>query len=298
MAAVTLQEPVAGLGRAALEDQRAFLLSSLADLDAEWDAGDIAEDDYLALKDDYTARAAAVLRALDRLDGRPAAGAGPVAPSGRRSPARPRPGPRRAALAGAGRRCAHARGGGGGRGARHPHLGRAPPRRRRQRRSRPVGGHAVRPGVQRRPAGQGARRPQALRRRPGEGPPERAGPQLPAAGCSAGRATRSWWAARCRRSTKRCRSTPPSPTPTPSGASCSCATSARARPCASSAPTWPSRPRARRRPLRWRPPSRKPNGRPPATSRRAPDWPPPPTPPPSSVPRPVHRHPLIERSSA
>src|SRR4051794_18690615 len=43
---------------AALEEQRDFLLGSLRDLDAEHDAGDVDEADYLALKDDYTARAA------------------------------------------------------------------------------------------------------------------------------------------------------------------------------------------------------------------------------------------------
>jgi tetratricopeptide (TPR) repeat protein len=72
------------LSREELEEQRAFLLVSLADLDAEWDAGDIAEADYAALKDDYTARAAAVLRALDRLDGRPAGGRSPSQPPARK----------------------------------------------------------------------------------------------------------------------------------------------------------------------------------------------------------------------
>jgi tetratricopeptide (TPR) repeat protein len=43
-------------------DQREFLLRSLEDLEREHDAGDLAEVDYVALKDDYTARAAAVLR--------------------------------------------------------------------------------------------------------------------------------------------------------------------------------------------------------------------------------------------
>jgi tetratricopeptide (TPR) repeat protein len=50
---------------AALEEQRDFLLASLDDLERERDAGDIDEADYQALHDDYTARAAAVLRALD-----------------------------------------------------------------------------------------------------------------------------------------------------------------------------------------------------------------------------------------
>jgi tetratricopeptide (TPR) repeat protein len=50
---------------AALEEQRAFLLASLRDLDAEHDAGDVDDADYDALKDDYTARAAAVIRAIE-----------------------------------------------------------------------------------------------------------------------------------------------------------------------------------------------------------------------------------------
>ena len=44
-------------------DQREFLLRSLEDLEREHDAGDLDDADYAALKDDYTARAAAVLRA-------------------------------------------------------------------------------------------------------------------------------------------------------------------------------------------------------------------------------------------
>ena len=48
-----------------LVEERDFLLRSLRDLDAERAAGDIEEADYHALKDEYTARAAAVLRALD-----------------------------------------------------------------------------------------------------------------------------------------------------------------------------------------------------------------------------------------
>jgi tetratricopeptide (TPR) repeat protein len=50
---------------AALEEQRDFLFASLDDLERERAAGDMDEEDYQALKDDYTARAAAVLRALD-----------------------------------------------------------------------------------------------------------------------------------------------------------------------------------------------------------------------------------------
>ena len=60
-----------------LADQRDFLLRSLADLEAERAAGDVTEADYQALKDDYTARAAAVLRAMEgervRPAGRPSA---------------------------------------------------------------------------------------------------------------------------------------------------------------------------------------------------------------------------------
>ena len=48
-----------------LEEQRSFLLQSLKDLDREHEAGDIDEGDYRTLKDDYTARAAGVLHAID-----------------------------------------------------------------------------------------------------------------------------------------------------------------------------------------------------------------------------------------
>jgi len=50
---------------AALEEERDFLLRSLEDLEREHDAGDVDDTDYAELKDDYTARAAAVLRAID-----------------------------------------------------------------------------------------------------------------------------------------------------------------------------------------------------------------------------------------
>jgi tetratricopeptide (TPR) repeat protein len=46
-------------------DERTFLLRSIADLDAEYAAGDIGEADYAALRDDYVARAAAELRGDD-----------------------------------------------------------------------------------------------------------------------------------------------------------------------------------------------------------------------------------------
>lgn len=51
---------------AELEEQRNFLLRSLEDLDRERAAGDLADADYEALREDYTARAAAVLRALEK----------------------------------------------------------------------------------------------------------------------------------------------------------------------------------------------------------------------------------------
>ncbi len=48
-----------------LEQERRFLLRSLDDLEREHDAGDVDPADYTALKDGYTARAAAVLRAIE-----------------------------------------------------------------------------------------------------------------------------------------------------------------------------------------------------------------------------------------
>jgi tetratricopeptide (TPR) repeat protein len=50
---------------AALEEERRFLLRSLADLEREHDAGDVDDVDYETLKDGYTARAAAVLRRIE-----------------------------------------------------------------------------------------------------------------------------------------------------------------------------------------------------------------------------------------
>jgi hypothetical protein len=51
---------------AALEEERSFLLRSLADLEREHDAGDVDDDDYHTLKDDYTVRAAAAMRAVEQ----------------------------------------------------------------------------------------------------------------------------------------------------------------------------------------------------------------------------------------
>ncbi len=52
-------------GQVELQEERDFLIASLRDLDRERDAGELAEEDYVALRDDYTARAAAVLRAME-----------------------------------------------------------------------------------------------------------------------------------------------------------------------------------------------------------------------------------------
>ena len=65
-----------------LEQERDFLLQSLDDLEAERAAGTIDEESYTELHDDYTARAAATLRALrDGVDARPAR---PPVPAARR----------------------------------------------------------------------------------------------------------------------------------------------------------------------------------------------------------------------
>ena len=52
-------------GQVELQEERDFLIASLRDLERERDSGELAEADYVALKDDYTARAAAVLRAME-----------------------------------------------------------------------------------------------------------------------------------------------------------------------------------------------------------------------------------------
>lgn len=66
----------------ALREDRDFLLRSLEDLERERAAGDLAEVDYAALKEDYTARAAAALRALDAAAGAAPGIAGATAPAG------------------------------------------------------------------------------------------------------------------------------------------------------------------------------------------------------------------------
>lgn len=50
---------------AMLEEERDHLLGSLEDLEREYAAGDMDELDYVTLKDDYTVRAADVLRAIE-----------------------------------------------------------------------------------------------------------------------------------------------------------------------------------------------------------------------------------------
>jgi tetratricopeptide (TPR) repeat protein len=60
---------------AELEDQRDVLLRALDDLDRERAAGELDEADYRALRDDYTHRAAELVRAVD--SGRIAIAAGP-----------------------------------------------------------------------------------------------------------------------------------------------------------------------------------------------------------------------------
>lgn len=65
---------------AALEEQRDFLLRSLADLEREHDAGDLSDDDHAALKDDYTARAAEVIRAIEAQEAAFAAAKRPADP--------------------------------------------------------------------------------------------------------------------------------------------------------------------------------------------------------------------------
>jgi len=50
---------------AELEEERRYLLRSLTDLEQEREAGDVDEGDYATLKDDYTVRAADVLRQIE-----------------------------------------------------------------------------------------------------------------------------------------------------------------------------------------------------------------------------------------
>ena len=74
-----------------LEEEREFLLQSIRDLDAELAAGDLDEADHRALRDDYTARAADVLRRLEgAAPSTPPATPAPWPLSGANAPSRPR----------------------------------------------------------------------------------------------------------------------------------------------------------------------------------------------------------------
>ncbi len=64
----------------ALEEERDFLLTSLRDLDRELEAGDVDEDDYRVLRDDYTHRASQVLEAIERRQAAIARSQGPRRP--------------------------------------------------------------------------------------------------------------------------------------------------------------------------------------------------------------------------
>ena len=76
---MSLSGPVRS-GRQSLDDQRRFLLDSLLDLEVQREAGEISKADYEAMRDDYTVRAAGVLRALRELD-KPAPAPSPRAPA-------------------------------------------------------------------------------------------------------------------------------------------------------------------------------------------------------------------------
>jgi len=63
--------------RAELEEERDFLLASLRDLERERESGELSDRDYQSLHDDYTSRAAVVLRALERAPSRSGRGRKP-----------------------------------------------------------------------------------------------------------------------------------------------------------------------------------------------------------------------------
>ena len=54
--------------RERLFEERDFLLESLRDLEREREVGDIDENDYVTLRDDYTMRAANIIRQLDETE--------------------------------------------------------------------------------------------------------------------------------------------------------------------------------------------------------------------------------------
>ncbi len=73
--------------QAQLEEERDLLLRSLDDLETEREAGDLDDEDYQALHDDYTVRTAAILRRLNSPDdasGSDRADQEPEGPSSRR----------------------------------------------------------------------------------------------------------------------------------------------------------------------------------------------------------------------
>jgi cytochrome c-type biogenesis protein CcmH/NrfG len=71
--------------RRELEDERDFLMKSLDDLELEHESGGIDEESYTELHDDYTARAAAVIRTLrDGIDVTPTKAARPPQQTRRR----------------------------------------------------------------------------------------------------------------------------------------------------------------------------------------------------------------------
>lgn len=70
--------------RSVREEERDFLLASLDDLERERAAGDVTDDDYRALKESYTARAAAVLRELDDVSSTEGVATSPVNAASRR----------------------------------------------------------------------------------------------------------------------------------------------------------------------------------------------------------------------
>ena len=69
-----------------LEEERDFLLASIRDLEREHAAGELSDRDHQALHDDYTARAAVVLKALRRPPPRPGRNQKPAAPVRTRRP--------------------------------------------------------------------------------------------------------------------------------------------------------------------------------------------------------------------
>lgn len=64
--------------REELEEERDFLLESIRDLERERESGELSDRDYQALHADYTARAAIVLKALERGPARPTRGRKPA----------------------------------------------------------------------------------------------------------------------------------------------------------------------------------------------------------------------------